>query len=267
MKRLILYAAVVLCCALFLTARGKSPKSLKPAKLLPASPCARSRIVLEADGIEYAFRWCPPGEFAMGGETLFGDALPVHKVALTRGFWILETEVTQAMWRSVMGTNPSEFKGEKRPVERVNWGESLEFCRKLSEKLGQKVKLPTEAQWEYACRAGTSEEYARDLDAMAWFSENSGAVTHEVKQKEPNAWGLYDMHGNVYEGCSDWYGEKYYAESPANDPENAVPSTSHVFRGGSWNIDAEMCRSADRSWGIPEYRYGDLGLRISLVPD
>ncbi|MCR5163123.1 MAG: SUMF1/EgtB/PvdO family nonheme iron enzyme [Thermoguttaceae bacterium] len=226
-----------------------------------------SRRVWTVDGINYAFRWCPPGEFMMGSTNGDSDEKPVHKVTLTRGFWLLETEVTQAMWESVMGENLSEFKGDRNPVECVSWDDSQEFCKKLSQKLGRQVQLPTEAQWEYACRTGTTGDYAGTLDEMAWYSSNSGGTTHAVGQKKPNAWGLYDMHGNVWEWCSDYLDKEYYSRSPMSDPENTTASSSRVLRGGCWELNARYCRSACRYSRSPDFRYYDLGLRIILVPN
>lgn len=254
---------------------------------------AGERKVLTVDGIEYAFRWCPPGEFMMGspeGEPGRNDEKndeKLHQVKLTKGFWMLETEVTQEMWESVMGENPSEFKGPWKPVEKVNWEECQSFCRKLSGKLGQKVQIPTEAQWEYACRAGTTGVFAGDLDSMAWYKKNSKEMTHTVGQKEPNAWGLHDMHGNVWEMCADWYSSSYYEVSPMTDPENStrptfpssLPETEkgsitvscasppRVCRGGAWNLRDGDCRSAKRGGFYRGSRNSSLGLRVILVPN
>lgn len=242
---------------------------------LPSNPKAGDRIVLTAEGIEYAFRWCPPGEFTMGAPKSEWPDRPSywpydetpHKVKLTKGFWLLETEVMQAMWQSVMGENPSYFKGDRNPVEQVSWNNCQEFCKKLSQKLGQTVKLPTEAQWEYACRAGTTGDYSGNLDEMAWYDEDvDSGSTHPVAQKKPNAWGLYDMYGNVWEWCSDWYDKKYYSKSPTSDPENTTASSLRVYRGGGWFNYAGNCRSANRSGDGPEIRFVNLGLRILLVP-
>ncbi|MBQ6107012.1 MAG: formylglycine-generating enzyme family protein, partial [Thermoguttaceae bacterium] len=235
----------------------KVPKGQQPGE----------RKVLTVDGIEYAFRWCPPGEFMMGDEFDEYDCCPIHEVKLTRGFWLLETQVTQAMWQSVMGKNPSYFNGEQNPVENVNWKDCQKYCQQLSAILSQRIQLPTEAQWEYACRAGTTGNYAGDLDSMAWCCEDEGiGSTHPVAQKKPNAWGLYDMHGNVWEWCSDYYDNYYYDRSPVNDPENATPSSIRVARGGSWSADATACQSAYRESFFPGNRYEGLGFRVVLVP-
>lgn len=247
---------------------------------------AGTRRVLTVDGLEYAFRWCPPGEFMMGGETWHEEAKPVHKVKLTKGFWLLETEVTQEMWESVMDTNPSDFKNRQNPVEQVSWNDCQVFCKKLSEKLGQKVQLPTEAQWEYACRAGSTTNFCwgddedtlyqygnycdkSNTDGYDWQDQarNDGFdKTAPAGSYKPNAWGLYDMHGNVYEWCSDYHDAKYYEKSPTNDPENTTPSPFRVARGGSCYFRAAWCRSVCRSLSEPDYRSHLLGLRVLLVP-
>ncbi|MDO4571610.1 MAG: formylglycine-generating enzyme family protein, partial [Planctomycetia bacterium] len=211
------------------------------------------------NGVEYVWRWCPAGEFMMGG-----DGYKSHKVTLTQGFWMLETQVTQRMWESVMGSNPSIWKGANLPVESVSWHDCVKFCEKISKLSGLNIQLPTEAQWEYACRAGTTGKYAGNLDSMAWYDSNSGGRTHEVKTKQPNAWGLYDMHGNVWERCSDWYGG--YVESPTSDPKGPPSGSYRVLRGGSWNDYAEYCRSAYQSNCSPTYSYGSVGFRLLFVP-
>ena len=227
------------------------------------SPRAGTRMVKIIDGVEYAFRWCPAGEFEMGCSD--SDATP-HQVKLTRGFWMLETQTTQKMWQSVMGSNPSNWIGDKLPVECVSWDDCQEFCKKLRAK-GLNVQLPTEAQWEYACRAGTTGDYAGNLDEMAWYNSNSGWGTHEVGLKKPNEWGLYDMHGNVSEWCSDWYDSEYYSKSPTNDPTGPISRSERVNRGGGWLFAAECCRSAYRDYDSPDSRYIVLGFRIVLVPN
>ena len=215
-------------------------------------------------GVEYAFRWCPAGEFEMGGPRENNEK-PVHQVKLTRGFWMLETQVTQRMWKSLMGSNPSNWKGDKLPVECVSWEDCEEFCYELRAN-GLNVYLPTEAQWEYACRAGTKGRYAGNLDEMAWYKENSGSKTHEVGLKKPNKWGLYDMHGNVWEWCSDWYDSGYYSKSPTDNPTGPISGSSRVVRGGSWGYDAGYCRSALRGNYSPDGRISILGLRLVLAP-
>lgn len=220
---------------------------------------ARDRKVFIVDDIEYAFRWCPPGEFLMG-------STPGHKVKLTQGFWLLETEVTQEMWKSIIGSNPSGFQSwfrrtRRNPVENVSWNDCQEFCRKLSEKLGQMVTLPTEAQWEYACCAGRIGDDVGDLDSLAWFGnyQDFFYTTHPVGQKKPNAWGLYDMLGNVREWTSD--------SSHGYNQSTEVETSCCVSRGGSWSDKAEICRPAYRNWDDPDVRFNNTGLRILLVPN
>ncbi|MBP3694252.1 MAG: formylglycine-generating enzyme family protein [Thermoguttaceae bacterium] len=241
---------------------------------------AGDRMVKTVDGIEYAFRWCPAGSFLMGSpssEPGRDDDETQHSVTLTRGFWMLETEVTQAMWQSVMGTTVRQQRdkadpdwslygeGAEYPIYYVNWEESRTFCEQLSSKLGVQVSLPTEAQWEYACRAGTTGAHAGDLDAMAWYYGNSGSKTHPVGQKKANEWGLKDMHGNVWEWCSDWYASDYYTESPTSDPTGPNSGSYRVFRGGGWDGDAGDCRSANRNCVVPGGRGNFLGFRIVLA--
>ena len=192
-----------------------------------------------------------------------------HRVTLSQGFHLGATEVTQAQWESVMGSNPSNFKGRDLPVEQVSWEDAMSFCRKLTEReraagrltAGDAYTLPSEAQWEYACRAGTTGAYAGDLESMAWYDPNSGGKTHAVGTKRANAWGLYDMHGNVYEWCSDWY-EAYPSGSVA-DPTGARSGPDRVNRGGSWYNDASYCRSAPRSGDDPGGRSRYLGFRLA----
>ena len=210
----------------------------------------------------------PGGTFAMGG--------PVHEVTLSQPFYMGLHEVTQEQYERVMGTNPSEFKGRSNPVEQVSWGEAVVFCRKLSalpeEKLAGRVyRLPTEAEWEYACRAGTTTQYsfgdnASGLSAYAWFSANSAfpRTTHPVGKKGANGWGLYDMHGNVWEWCSDWYGD--YPSGAATDPRGPTSGSRRVYRGGGWISSARVCRSAFRYYDTPHPLLSSLGFRLVMIP-
>ena len=194
-----------------------------------------------------------------------------HTVTLTQGFWLSDHEVTQSEYLSVMGITPSFFKGDlNRPVETVSWDDAVEYCRKLTEReraegriTGQQAyRLSTEAEWEDAARAGTVGARHGELDAIAWWSSNSGDQTHPVKQKAPNAWGLYDMLGNVWEWCSDWYGD--YPTVSVTDPTGSPSGPFRVNRGGCWHLDAGLARSAFRLGFAPGIRNFNLGFRPAL---
>ena len=227
-----------------------------------------------APGTKITLYWCPPGKFTMGSPPVEKGRFPnevQHEVTLTRGFWLGKTEVTQGQWQAVMGSLPCHFKdGPNLPVETVGWDDAQEFCGKLTAKgllpEGWKFALPTEAQWEYACRAGTTGDYAGDLDGMAWHVGNSGGKTHEVGTKKANAWGLHDMHGNVCEWCADWLGD--YPTGATVDPRGPAndPRMVRVVRGGGWFLESQYCRSANREWSAPAYRGNGLGLRVAVVP-
>ena len=216
---------------------------------------AGERKVETINGVEFAFRWCPAGTFTMGSpesEDGHYSGEKQHQVTLTKGFWMMETEVTQKQWKAVMGSNPSDFKGDDLPVEKVSWDDCQEFCRKTG------LQLPTEAQWEYACRAGSTGAYAGNLDEMAWYNGDNG--THPVGTKKPNAWGIYDMHGNVWEWCQDWFGD--YPSGSVTDPTGPSSDSYRVNRGGGWGGYARDCRSAYRDYDEPGYRGFSLGFRV-----
>ena len=196
-----------------------------------------------------------------------------HQVTLTKGFYMQTTEVTQGQWQAVMGNNPSGFKGDNLPVETVSWNDAQEFIQKLNSKGEGTYRLPTEAEWEYAARASSTTKYACGdsescLSDMAWYSENSGSTTHPVGQKQANAWGLYDMHGNVEEWVQDKYG--YYSSGavsdPVSDPVGASSRSNRVVRDGGWIVRARYCRSANRSGNVPSHSYGVLGFRVLRSP-
>ncbi len=211
----------------------------------------------------------PAGEFDMGDDSGDSDERPVHRVRITRPFYLGTTEVTQAQYEQVMGENPGYFTGDpRRPVEQASWDDAQEFCRRLSQKEGKEYRLPTEAEWEYACRAGTTTRFSfgddeARLGDYAWYDDNSGNSTHPVGQKRPNPWGLYDMHGNVWEWCADRYAEDYYAESPPDDPVGPSSGLVRVLRGGSWNYGPNYARSADRSRYTPVLRFANDGFRAA----
>jgi formylglycine-generating enzyme len=228
-------------------------------------------VALEIDEVEQRLRWMPPGQFLMGSPKGDPEALefekPQHRVHLTKGFWLFDSPCTQALWHAVMGNNPSSFTGkgrEEHPVERVNWEDCQKFMVKLNALFpGLELRLPTEAEWEYACRAGTTAaRYAEDLDAIAWYSRNSKEETHPVKQKQPNAWGVYDMLGNVDEWCHDGRRD-YTAESVADPLGPTTAGADRVFRGGDWGGDARDVRAACRYWSRPGSRYDGLGFRCA----
>jgi formylglycine-generating enzyme required for sulfatase activity len=214
------------------------------------------------------------GSFMMGADKNFEDAYddetPRHWVTVSQPFYLGKYEVTQEEWIEVMGSNPSGFKGLGNPVENVSWDDAGEFIRRLNQKEGHsRYRLPAEAEWDYAARAGSASAYsfgddAGQLGRYAWYDGNSGDSTHPVGQKEPNAWGLYDIYGNVREWVNDRYGENYYRSSHGTDPAGPSSGSSRVFRGGSRGSIARNCRSASRRNDTPDYRVDSLGFRLSL---
>ncbi|MBT4482400.1 MAG: formylglycine-generating enzyme family protein [Candidatus Latescibacteria bacterium] len=216
-----------------------------------------------ATGIEFAV--IPAGSFRMGSNNGDNDEKPVHTVTLD-AFLMSVTEITQAQYGAVMGENSSHFSGDNRPVDNVTWHNAIDFCRKLSQSTGYIFRLPREAEWEYACRAGTTTNYytGDSKDAMSragWWDGNSNEMTHAVGQKEPNAWGLYDMHGNVWEWCNDWFDSDYYSSSPDINPTGPDSGSRRVLRGGCWHHYFIHCRSAYRSLSNPDDSYR-VGFRV-----
>jgi formylglycine-generating enzyme required for sulfatase activity len=223
----------------------------------------------------------PKGTFMMGSPAseqgrIHGETQ--HEVTISEDYYLGVFEVTQGQYEKVMGTNPSYFQkrvigksdSSMYPVEKVSWEDAVEFCKKLSElpeekKAGRVYRLPTEAEWEYACRAGSKAAYSfgansKTLGDYAWFGESSGSQTHPVGEKKANAWGLYDMHGNVWEWCSDWYGK--YPKGSVSDPSGPSEGWDRVGRGGGWRDEAASCRSAGRDAGGPSVRFS--GFRVAL---
>lgn len=210
------------------------------------------------------------GTYAMGAtsEMHMGDydETPTHQVTVS-GFSIGQTEVTQALWKEVMGNNPSCFKGDNLPVESVSWDDCMIFISKLNNLTGKNFRLPTEAEWEFAARGGNNSNHTRysgsgNISDVAWHNDNSGDKTHPVAMKQANELGIYDMSGNVWEWCSDWYGD--YSSSAQSNPIGASSGTSRVFRGGSWVFNAWNCRSSRRYNGYPDATDYGLGLRLCL---
>lgn len=195
------------------------------------------------------------------------DESPQHKVNITNPFYLGVTEVTQVEYENVMGTNPSEFPGPNLPVEKVAWKDAQEFCKRLSELEKRSYRLPTEAEWEYACRAGSTTAYywgSNPDDSCAWINDNSDEKTHEVATKKPNAWGLYDMSGNIAEWCLDWKGN--YLPGETADPHGAAGGEFRVLRGGSWSAYPLPFRSAARYGATPTSIINFVGFRIVLEP-
>jgi formylglycine-generating enzyme required for sulfatase activity len=255
------------------------PKAfVPPAEPLVPQPVRKS----EASGFDAVFVTIPAGSFIMGSPEDEPGRNPdesQHEVTLTRGFSIQAAPVTQGQWRSVMGTNPSGFSrgGDDCPVDGVSWNDCQEFIRKLNQKGEYWYRLPTEAEWEYACRAGTVTAcYAGDvtkklfskrdpcLDDIAWYHANAGGKTHPVAEKRPNPWGLFDMLGNVLEWCQDWYGK--YPILPQTDPQGVALGAGCVVRGGSWSSPPADCRSARRQFYSPNTRNRFVGLRLVRGP-
>ncbi len=233
------------------------PKRKKARKTAPprAKPPPAALPKTWENALGMSFVRIPAGTFEMGLSAR-------HTVTISQAFYLGVHTVTQGQWEAVMGDNPSSFKGKNRPVEQVSWRDVQEFIRRLKaqEDGGDGYRLPTEAEWEYACRAGTTGDYAGDLDAMAWYSDNSGGETHPVGRKAPNAFGLYDMHGNVWEWVADWYGD--YPSGAVTDPKGPESGSDRVVRGGGWYGPARYARSADRDDGAPGLRVSNLGFRL-----
>lgn len=224
---------------------------------------AGENALVVANGVDFPFCWIPPGEFTMGSPRT------KHKVVLTDGFWLLATQVTQKQWFSVTGESPSHFQGENRPVESVSWFDCQEYAKRLTALAPQGTRfcLPTEAEWEYACRAGTTGDYGGtgDVDEMGWYNKDwdwESMHTRDVAQKKPNAWGLYDMHGNVAEWCEDRFG-RYPKETVVN-PTGSLKAPNRVVRGGGYFSDKTQIRSFDRWASSPNCLSKFFGLRLAM---
>ena len=211
------------------------------------------------------------GTFTMGatseqGSDAYDWEKPAHSVTLS-GYYIGKYEVTQELWKAVMGSNPSYYKGDNLPVERVSWNDVQEFLRKLNAMTGKRYRLPTEAEWEFAARGGNSSrgyKYSggNSLGSVAWYYDNSGSRTHAVGTKSPNELGIYDMSGNVLEWCQDWWGS--YSSSSQRNPKGPNSGSDRVDRGGSWLNDARLCRVSNRGGNTPDDRNFSLGFRLAL---
>ena len=222
--------------------------------------------VYTVNGVSFKMIPVKGGTFQMGSDDGYEWEKPVHQVTLS-DYYIGETEVTQELWNAVMGSNPSKFTGNmQRPVEMVSWNDCQTFISKLNQLTGETFRLPTEAQWEYAARGGNkSKGYTYSgsdaEDDVAWYWYNSDRMTHPVKTKAPNELGIYDMSGNVWEWCSDWYGD--YSSAAQTDPTGPATGSGRVGRGGSWRHDATGCRVTTHSSCTPASASSDTGLRLA----
>jgi formylglycine-generating enzyme required for sulfatase activity len=218
--------------------------------------------------IEPEMVWVEGGRFNMGSISGDNDEMPVHTVQLS-GYSIGKYEITQSQWKAVMGNNPSSNQCDRCPVENVSWNDAQEFIRKLNTQTGKTYRLPTEGEWEFAARGGNkSRNYtysgSNDLHSVAWVGDNSDKKTRAVGTKLPNELGIYDMSGNVWEWCSDWYGT--YNSNTITDPKGPYSGEDRVGRGGSWDFIGSYCRSANRNWNNSDNRNNDLGFRLALSP-
>ena len=274
----------------FRKAKSRLEEMFTRGTAFPKRPRHLQTFTLELpEGAEIEMIYVGPGKFEMGCDvkqapqlSLHGDIdyNPAHRIALRRGFWLGKYEVTQKQWRSVMKSDNSRFKGADLPAECVSWNDCQRFIRKVNELPLQncEARLPTEAEWEYACRAGTTGAYAlRDVDAyvavnkttvaaletMGWYRLDSNNMTHKCGEKNGNPWGFYDMHGNVWEWCNDWYQGDYYKVCwPLEDPQGPKRGVDRVLRGGGYSSDAQSCRSFVRHRQVPDYKRDDCGFRL-----
>ena len=261
----------------------KNPKPTPPAQqrlsklaTQPAKTATKPRpttgtlVPITVNGVIFNMIKVDGGTFTMGAtseqKNPDDDEKPTHQVTLS-SYYIGETEVTQALWKAMMGNNPSYFKGDNLPVEKVSWEDCQTFIGKLNDLTGKSFRLPTEAEWEYAARGGKRSNHTQYsggsmIDDVAWYRGNSGSKTHSVKTKKPNELGLYDMSGNVWEWCQDWYGS--YGSYVQTNPTGPGSGAYRVDRGGGWDYNERGCRSSNRSSYSPGYRFCSLGLRLAL---
>jgi formylglycine-generating enzyme required for sulfatase activity len=265
-------AALLITAAAAGENRGEQPEAPSPA----VSKAEGKGRPFTIPSLKLEMLWVEPGSFTMGSSTDEAQRQkaegPPMQVTLTRGFWLGKTEVTQGQYERLMGENPSYFQeaGQDAPVEHVSWLDATAWCKKLTERereagrlpSGYEYTLPTEAQWEYAYRAGTTADYPGDAQAMGWFESNSLETTHPAGLRRPNPWGFYDMAGNVLEWTFDWYGD--YPGGSVTDPSGPRRGYYRTARGGSWRTEARLARSAARSGGSEARRDYTLGFRLAL---
>jgi formylglycine-generating enzyme required for sulfatase activity len=248
------------------------PKREDMRRLLEVLPDEPELATKLTNSIGMKFVLIQPGGFMMGSNRDHSEK-PLHRVQITQPFYLGVFPVTQEEYRGLVEKNPSRFTGAARlPIEKISWDDAVAFCHRLSKSPGEvqhgmRYRLPTEAEWEYACRAGSTGQWCfgddeSSLSKYAWFDKNSGGRTHPVGEKKANNWGLHDMHGNVFEWCSDRYGA--YSRLATSDPQGAIEGLSRVLRGSSWRHGAHYCRSASRSMDVPKSRRTDFGFRLAL---
>ena len=252
--------------------KGKHPKPAPTPKPKPAPRVTASyqNLTIRVGDVNFVMVKVSGGTFTMGATSEMqkphDDEKPTHQVTLS-SYYIGETEVTQALWKAVMGSNPSYFKGDNLPVEMVSWNDCQTFISKLNALTGKRFRLPTEAEWEFAARGGNQSRHTQysgssRIDDVAWYDGNSGEKTHPVKTKQPNELGIYDMTGNVYEWCQDWIGS--YSSYAQTNPTGAGSGSYRVRRGGCWYYFPRDCRSSSRGGIMPGGSRNDLGLRLVL---
>jgi formylglycine-generating enzyme required for sulfatase activity len=256
--------------------RENSPPAPRPTPTPTPRPTFQSFTEDLGHGVKLEMVALSGGAFQMGSNDGEDDEKPVHRVTVSP-FAVGKYEVTQLQWKAVMKSNdnPSHFRGDNLPVENVSWNDAVEFCRRLSSQTGKTYRLPTEAEWEYACRAGTTTPFAfgpslssaqANFNGSYPYGEAAKGVYREktmpVGSFAPNAFGLYDMHGNVWEWCQDWHDKDYYWQSPGNNPQGPTSGTYRVLRGGSWDYNGDYCRSGNRSGNSPDSRTHYLGFRV-----
>jgi formylglycine-generating enzyme required for sulfatase activity len=250
-----------------------------PPAVQNKTPAEKTRTFDLGGGIKIEMVLIPAGQFMMGApesdRMAESNEKPQHRVRISKPFYLGKYKVTQDQWEAVMGENRSAFRGPKYPVNGVNCDDCQKFIKKLNDKFpsrGGKFCLPTEAQWEYACRAGSTTPWCcgndvSKLNQYAWYEGNNEFAIHPVGLKKPNAWGLYDMHGDLWEWCADIYDRRYYAISPSNDPTGPAYPGQRVLRGGSWNVGPNYARSSRRSWLGPTVGSFLHGFRLAMSSD